>query len=144
MPHYPVLNFQLNWRRPFLQNDVLQAVDIEGGAILVLLDLSAAFDTIDHQKLSNLLNQSFGIKGVALKWFESYLKDLTQTVQIGSCTSPPVTSKYGVLYMALSYLLCTQPLLGISFEIMGWTLIFTLAILSCIFPSNQVYQYQRR
>ena len=50
-----------------VQNDLLQAVDNEGGAILVLLDLSAAFDTIDHQKLLNLLNQSFGIRGVALK-----------------------------------------------------------------------------
>ena len=79
-----------------VQNDLLQAVDNEGGAILVLLDLSAAFDTIDHQKLLNLLNQSFGIRGVALKWFESYLKDRTQTVQIGSCTSTPVTLKYGV------------------------------------------------
>ena len=39
-----------------VQNDLLQAVDNEGGAILVLLDLSSAFDTIDHQKLLNLLN----------------------------------------------------------------------------------------
>ena len=79
-----------------VQNDLLQTVDNEGGAILVLLDLSAASDTIDHQKLLNLLKQSFGIRGVALKWFESYLKDRTQTVQIGSCTSTPVTLKYGV------------------------------------------------
>ena len=50
-----------------VQNDLLQAIDNEGRAILVLLDLSAAFDTIDHQKLLNLLNQSFGIRGVALK-----------------------------------------------------------------------------
>ena len=79
-----------------VQNDLLQAVDNEGGAIIVLLDLSAAFDTIDHQKLLNLLNQSFGLRGVALKWFESYLKDRTQTVQIGSCTSTPITLRYGV------------------------------------------------
>ena len=39
-----------------VQNDTLQAVDSEGGAILVLLDLSAAFDTIDHQKLLDLLD----------------------------------------------------------------------------------------
>ena len=79
-----------------VQNDPLQAVDNEGGAILVLLDLSAAFDTIDHQKWLNLLNQSFGIRGVALKWFESYLKDRTQTVQIGPCTSTTVILRYGV------------------------------------------------
>ena len=79
-----------------VQNDLLQAVNNEGRAILVLLDLSAAFATIDHQKLSNLLNQSFGIRGVALKWLESYLKDGTLTVHIGSCTSTPVTLKYEV------------------------------------------------
>ena len=79
-----------------VQNDLLQAIDNEGGAILVLLDLSAAFDTIDHQKLLNLSNQSSGIRRVALKWFEWYLKNRTQTVQIGSCTSTPVTIKYGV------------------------------------------------
>ena len=55
-----------------VQNDLLQAVDNEGRAILVLLDISAAFDTIDHKELLNLLNELFGIRGVALKWFESY------------------------------------------------------------------------
>ena len=45
-----------------VQNDILQAVDSEGGAILVLLDLSAAFDTIDHQLL-DLLDYSFRIRG---------------------------------------------------------------------------------
>ena len=64
--------------------------------ILVLLDLSAAFDTIDHHKLLNLLKHSFGIRGNALSWFQSYLQDRTQTVQIGSSTSEPVTLKYGV------------------------------------------------
>ena len=39
------------------------------------------------------LNQSFEIRGVALKWFESYLEDRTQTVQFGSCISTPVTLK---------------------------------------------------
>ena len=39
-----------------VQNDILQAVYSEGGAILVHLDLSAAFDTIDHQKYLDLLD----------------------------------------------------------------------------------------
>ena len=79
-----------------VQNDILQAVDSEGGAISVLLDLSASFDTIDHQKRLNLLDYSFGIRGDSLRWFKSYLQDRTQTVQIGSSTSEPVTLKYGV------------------------------------------------
>ena len=79
-----------------VQNDILQAVDSEGGAILVLLDLSAAFDPIDHQKLLDLLDYSFGIRGDALRWFKTYLQHRTQTVQIGSSTSEPMTLKYGV------------------------------------------------
>ena len=79
-----------------VQNDILQAVDSEGGAILVLLDLSAAFDTIDRQFFLDLLVYSVGIRGDALRWFKSHLQDRTQTVQIGSSTSEPVTLKYGV------------------------------------------------
>ena len=61
-----------------VQNDLLRAVDTHGGAILVLLDLSAAFDTIDHHRLES----SFGIQGKALDWFHSYLTGRTQTVHI--------------------------------------------------------------
>ena len=90
-----------------VQNDLLQAVDKHGGAILVLLDLSAAFDTIDHKKLLNILDVSFGIRGDALKWFESYLTDRTQTVQIGKEFSKSQTLKFGYhrdLYLAPFYL----------------------------------------
>ena len=67
-----------------MQNDILQAVDSCGGAILVLLDLSAAFNTIDHEKLIRTLYAYCGIKGDPLKWFLSYLKGRVQSVQIGS------------------------------------------------------------
>ena len=79
-----------------VHNDLLQAVDTHGGAILVLLDLSAAFDTIDHDELLNLLQNSFGIEDSALKWFESYLKDRTQTVQISSSCSKDSKLSFGV------------------------------------------------
>ena len=49
-------------------------------ALLVLLDLSAAFDAIDHQVLLNRLRLSFGIRGYALEWIASYLSDRTQRV----------------------------------------------------------------
>ena len=79
-----------------VQNDLLQAVDSHGGAILVLLDLSAAFDTIDHNILLDILDKSFGIRGDALQWFSSYLKDRTQRVQIGSSFSDEHKLSYGV------------------------------------------------
>ena len=79
-----------------VQNDLLQAVDTHGGAILVLLDLSAAFDTIDHHCLLHILESSFGIQGNVLAWFQSYLTGRTQTVRIKKCTSEPHELKYGV------------------------------------------------
>ena len=79
-----------------VQNDILQEVDSHGGAILVLLDLSAAFDTIDHKKLLDLLDVSFGIRGDTLKWFSSYLRNRTQSVHIGSTFSTEQTLSFGV------------------------------------------------
>ena len=79
-----------------VQNDLLQAVDEHGGAVLVLLDLSAAFDTIDHVKLLNLLQNSFGIQGNSLNWFKSYLSDRTQSVLINGKKSKPCELIYGV------------------------------------------------
>ena len=52
-----------------VQSDIIQAVDSRGSAILVLLDLSAAFDTIDHEKLIRTLDTCCGIQGYPLKCF---------------------------------------------------------------------------
>ena len=51
---------------------------------LVRLDLSAAFDTIDHDTLLSCLSVRFGFAGSVLKWFRSYLQDRFQSVKIGS------------------------------------------------------------
>ena len=65
-----------------VQNDILQAVDDNCAVILVLLDLSAAFDTVDHQVLPLRLETRIGIKDKALSWFRSYLMNRTQYVCI--------------------------------------------------------------
>ena len=46
---------------------------------MVLLDLSAAFDTVDHDTLIQVLLDRFRVDGAALEWFKSYLTDRTQT-----------------------------------------------------------------
>ena len=51
---------------------------------MVLLDLSAAFDTIDHSTLFGCLLDWFGVGGSALKWFSSYLTECYKSVKIGS------------------------------------------------------------
>ena len=59
---------------------ILRAVDDNKSVILLLLDLSAAFDTVDHLILLSRLSHRFGIKGNALAWFDSYLKSRKQFV----------------------------------------------------------------
>jgi len=44
-----------------------------------MLDLGAAFDTVDHEVLLEILTPCFSVGGVALEWFNSYLSDRTQT-----------------------------------------------------------------
>ena len=50
---------------------------------LVAIDLSAAFDTVDHEILLDVLSMHFGIEGVALSWFESYLRHRHFKVNVG-------------------------------------------------------------
>jgi hypothetical protein len=79
-----------------VQNDLLQAVDSQGEAILVLLNLSAAFDTIDHAALLCALERRCGISGIALKWFASYLTDRLQAVRISQSISDFIKVVFGV------------------------------------------------
>ena len=53
-------------------NDLLLSVDRDNCSALVLLDLSAAFDTVDHQMLLDRLSNQFGVSDGALDWFKSY------------------------------------------------------------------------
>jgi len=56
-------------------NDLLLAADVGQVSVLCLLDLTTAFDTVDHQLLLHRLERQYGLRGVVLAWFSSYLAD---------------------------------------------------------------------
>lgn len=79
-----------------VQNDILVAMEKQKVSGLTLLDLSAAFDTVDHAILTERLQSCFGLCKKALSLLTSYLADRTQSVQIGDKLSDPVTLTTGV------------------------------------------------
>ena len=79
-----------------VHHDIAYALDSNCCAVLLMLDLSAAFDTIDHQILFNRLEYSTGVTKDALLWFKSYLMDRTQSVAIGSVQSDDIKLRFGV------------------------------------------------
>ena len=79
-----------------LINDVLVGFEKNSGTIVLLLDLSAAFDTVDTGKLLTILKREIGINGVALKWFESFLTGRTQRVKIDNSISDLLHVLFGV------------------------------------------------
>lgn len=62
---------------------------------VVFMDLKRAFETIDRERLLEKLYQ-YGIKGVVLEWFRSYLKNRTQQVRYNDVWSKLLTTEYGV------------------------------------------------
>ena len=94
-------------------NDLLQASDNGRVSILSLLDLSAAFDTIDHRILLTRLCTTFGCSGMVLDWFTSYLTGRTQSVVVGH-ESAPLVLKCGVpqgsVLGPVLFTIYTQPL----------------------------------
>ena len=77
-------------------NDIAVALDQKCTAALVMLDLSAAFDTIDHDILFNRMEYSYGLSGNALSWIQSYLSERRQRIAIGSTTSEETNLDFGV------------------------------------------------
>ena len=78
-----------------IQDDVLRSLDARKHVALVLLDLSAAFDTIDHCILLDELHR-IGVRGDALRWMSSYLTDRTQCVSVDGHLSCEIRLQHGV------------------------------------------------
>ena len=64
-----------------IQDDILHSLDNRNTVILVLLDLSAAFDTVDHRLLLDKLHE-IGIRDNAHRWIQSYLSQRTQAQEV--------------------------------------------------------------
>jgi hypothetical protein len=63
-------------------NDVIRNIDDGKVVPLVLLDLSAAFDTVDHEILLEVLHKRFLVDDIPLSWFRSYLTGRTQSISV--------------------------------------------------------------
>ena len=70
-----------------VMNDILRNMNSQQVALMVLLDLSAAFDTVNHHILLDRLDKVTGMRGVTLEWFPSYLSDRCQQVCIDGSLS---------------------------------------------------------
>ena len=79
-----------------LTNDLLILADKESATILFMLDLSAAFDTVDHNKLLDILFNEIGLRGTVLKWFKSFLTGRNQYVRIDGSFSDTIVIEFGV------------------------------------------------
>ena len=110
-------------------NDIATAIDQQNSVILLLLDLSAAFDTVDHNILLSRLSNCFGITGTVYRW--SRLMILALLLMFSSLVYPKD------LFLVRYYIQCTHPLLVRLLYDIRCSIIFTLMILSCILRSRR-------
>jgi hypothetical protein len=97
-----------------VHDDLIQAMDKQQVTGLALLDLSAAFDTIDHSILLHRLSTWFGVCGMARSWFMSYLSNRSFSVQCNGLKSAPSDLSTGVpqgsVLGPILFILYTTPL----------------------------------
>ena len=79
-----------------VKNDILLNMNRQHVTLLVLLDLRAAFDTIDHGILLERLRSAFGVRDTALSWIASYLSSRTEQVSIDGTLSIKFNLECGV------------------------------------------------
>lgn len=79
-----------------VHNDIALSVDKKCPVMLVLLDLTAAYDTVDHSVLLSRLKENVGLCGTALKCFQSYLTNRTFSVMIGDLSTSVASLSCGV------------------------------------------------
>lgn len=78
-----------------LMEELSSAIDEKKFAEGVFINLKKAFDTIDHNIMLEKM-ESFGVRGVGLKWLKSYIRNRSQYVQVGDAMSKPADITCGV------------------------------------------------
>ena len=120
-----------------VQNYILRAVDNRNIVIILLLALSAAFNTVDHNVMLHVLSHDVRVVQTALDSYKSYLSDIVQSVHINGCTSPacPLTCGFlKVLYSVRSCSRFTEHHYQTSFGATTWCHIYMLT--TCKFTSR--------
>ena len=79
-----------------VKNDIMFSIDSNNVVFMALLDLSAAFDTIDHQIFISRLFNRIGVRSTVLSWFQSYLSGWSSQVDIDGILSNPTTLEFGL------------------------------------------------
>ena len=92
-------------------NDIMLGMNSKCVTLLVLLDLSAAFDTVNHEILINRLQNKVGLQGTVLNWFKSYLSNRSQRISISGTLSKCFNLDSGVPQGS-----CLGPLLFIIYS----------------------------
>lgn len=85
------LNFKLSWVSAMLKvtKDIILALDKGDVAVMVSLDLIAAFGTVDHETLWWKRGVTYGVNGAVLHWVSSYPENRRQWVGCSISTTPP-------------------------------------------------------
>ena len=113
---------------------------------LTLLDLFAAFDTIDHTILLRRLGNWFGVSEKALDWFKLYFTGRSQRIKPGNCLPSRSDLSFGVprgQFLVLCFLLSIPLHLVAWYPDMLLLIISMLMIASCMFPFHQATLLQR-
>ena len=95
-------------------NDILMALESGRSTVLVTIDISAAFDTVNHQMLLTRYKNHFGLKDLVLNWMSSYIANRKQVVQVNGHQSKPFHVETGFaqgsVLGGLKYSMFTTPL----------------------------------
>ena len=100
----PLPDYQSSYRKYYscetalvkLMNDILWNMECGDVTAFIAIDLLAAFDTVDHGILLDVLQYQFGVKGMVRKWFDSYLSPRQFQVNIGKAYSDPIDLQFSV------------------------------------------------